>query len=98
MPLELPEAWASAAAKASERRAAALPADVPPLELPSSKVLARLRYQPADRSLVVEFRNGSVYRYHGVSAADYEALATAPSPGARFNTHIVPYHEAERID
>ena len=96
--MDLPDAWAMPAAKAKERRAAAIPADVPPLELPTSKVIARLRYQPADRSLVVEFRNGSVYRYHGVSAEDYDALAKARSPGARFNTHIAPHHEAERID
>ncbi len=93
--MELPDAWLS---PAKERRATALPADVPALELPNSKVIARIRHQPADRTLVVEFRNGSVYLYHGVGTEDYEALAKAPSPGARFNTHIAPHHEAERIE
>lgn len=93
--MELPDAWARAAAP---QRRATLPADAPAIELPKSKVLARLRYQPADRTLVVEFRSGAVYRYHGVGAEDYQALANAESPGARFNTHIAPHHEAERID
>lgn len=67
------------------------------MELPNSRVLARLLYQPTDRTLVVAFRNGSVYRYFGVAAEDYAKLAAAPSPGARFNQDIAPYHEAERL-
>lgn len=92
---ELPDAWA-APAKPKGPKAAPVD-DAPAIELKSS-VLARIRYHAADRALVAEFRNGSVYRYHGVSAEDFDALAKAPSPGARFNTDIVPYHEAERVD
>lgn len=90
---ELPEAWAKPPAAPP-----AAPLDWSgALELPHSRALARLRYEPADRSLLVQLRNGSIYRYFGVSPEDYAKLATAPSPGARFNQDIVPYHEAERI-
>ena len=70
---------------------------LPGIELPHSKVLVRLRYKEADRTLIVEFRSGAVYRYFGVSRDDYAKLATAASPGARFNADIQPYHEAERL-
>ena len=91
---ELPEAWATPA-----RSAAAPPkADAFTIELPQSKAIARLRYEEADKALVVEFRNGTVYRYFGVSRDDYTTLATSASPGARFNQAIQPYHEHERLD
>lgn len=93
LPDALPEAWATPAEPG-------LPADVlglPAVELEHSKVLARLRYRPEDRTLVVEFRSGAVYRYFGVSRDDYTTLATSASPGARFTQHIQPYHECERL-
>jgi hypothetical protein len=93
---ELPEAWATPAPAAPP-----LPppgADgLPCIELEQSKVLARLRYKEDDRTLIVEFRSGAVYRYFGVSRDDYTKLATSASPGARFNTDIQPYHEFERL-
>ena len=94
VPSELPEAWATTPT----------PATSPPkpdaftIELPQSKALARLRYEEADKALIVEFRNGTVYRYFGVSRDDYTKLATAASPGARFNQAIQPYHEVERLE
>ena len=92
--MTLPDAWATP-----------VPTKVPPpgtdglptLELEHSKVLARLRYSEPDRTLVVEFRSGAVYRYFGVSRDDYTKLATSASPGARFNQDIQPYHESERL-
>ena len=91
---ELPEAWA--AAPAPPKPVASVGA-YPPIELPHSKALARLTYDPTDSTLLAEFRNGSVYRYFGVSPDDYTVLATSASPGARFNTNIAPYHEHERL-
>jgi hypothetical protein len=91
---ELPEAWASPA----KPSAGAPKPDAFTIELPQSKAIARLRYEEADKALVVEFRNGTVYRYFGVSRDDYTKLATAASPGARFNSHIQPYHEHERLE
>lgn len=74
-----------------------MPDGLPGIELETSTALARLRYDEANRELWVEFRSGALYRYFGVSRADYTKLATAASPGARFNTDIQPYHEMERI-
>jgi len=72
-------------------------AHLPTIELEQSKVLARLRYDVEQRTLIVEFRSGAVYRYFGVSRDDYTKLATSASPGARFNTDIAPYHEMDRL-
>ena len=91
----LPDAWANPVP--ARRPAAAANGELPPIELPQSKALARLRYNPKDQTLVAEFRNGSVYRYFGVSVDDYTVLATSASPGARFNANIAPYHEHERL-
>jgi hypothetical protein len=91
----LPDAWATP-----------VPTKVPPpgtdglpaIELEHSKVIARLRYREDERTLLVEFRSGAVYRYFGVSRDDYTKLATSASPGARFNQDIQPYHESERLE
>lgn len=93
--LPLPDAWAAPVT------AAPLPPPgedgLPCIELEHSKVLARLRYKEQDRTLIVEFRGGAVYRFFGVSRDDYTKLATSSSPGARFNSDIQPYHEFERL-
>lgn len=93
----LPDAWATPISPPKAKPTAAADGELPPIELPQSKALARLRYNPNDKTLVAEFRNGSVYRYFGVSQDDYTVLATSTSPGARFNTNIAPYHEHERL-
>jgi len=90
---ELPEAWANPVPPPPPPE----PGELPPLELEHSKAIARLRYHPGNRTLTVEFRNGSVYRYYGVAQDDYTVLATSASPGARFNQNIAPYHETERL-
>lgn len=92
--MTLPDAWATPTPAKSSRPLDSLPA----IELTHSKVLARLRYDEAGRTLVAEFRSGAVYRYFGVSRDDYTKLATSASPGARFNADIQPYHESERLD
>jgi hypothetical protein len=94
-PDALPDAWANPVPPPPPPKAPE--GELPAIELTQSKVLARLRYDPAALSLVAEFRNGSVYRYFGVSRDDYTVLATSASPGARFNTNIAPYHEHERL-
>lgn len=90
----LPDAWAAPPSAVSPP----LPAEGAfTIELPQSKAIARIHYEAEQRSLVVEFRNGTAYRYFGVSRDDYTTLATSASPGLRFNTHIQPYHEFERV-
>jgi hypothetical protein len=45
--------------------------------------------------LEVGFRNGGVYRYHGVPRAAYLALMGAPSKGRFFNRHVRDAYPAE---
>jgi hypothetical protein len=91
----LPDAWATpTATKVPPPGTDGLPT----IELEHSKVIARLRYNEADRTLLVEFRSGAVYRYFGITRDDYTKLATSASPGARFNESIQPYHESERLE
>ena len=97
-PDALPDAWANPVPQAPPAPPGTDETDgLPSIELPQSKVLLRLRYREADRTLLVEFRSGAVYRYFGVSRDDYTTLATSASPGARFNGNIAPYHECERL-
>jgi hypothetical protein len=91
---ELPEAWATPAKPPQAKPRS----DAFTIDLPQSKAIARIHFEEADRALVVEFRNGTVYRYFGVSRDDYTKLATSASPGVRFNQDIQPYHEFERLD
>lgn len=90
--MDLPDAWSAP----PPARPTPGPADQV-IEIPTSRVLSRLLYDSSTRTLTVEFRNGSVYRYYGVTQDDVDQLAAAPSPGARFNSHIAPHHENERI-
>ena len=94
-PDALPEAWATP--PVAEKLPPPGTDGLPTIELGQSKVLARLRYREADRTLIVEFRSGAVYRYFGITRDDYTKLATSSSPGARFNQSIQPYHEFERL-
>jgi hypothetical protein len=95
MPDTLPDAWATPVAKKAPPPGTD---GLPTIELEQSKVIARLRYNEADRTLLVEFRSGAVYRYFGITRDDYTKLATSASPGARFNEAIQPYHECERLE
>jgi hypothetical protein len=93
--MDLPDAWK---AQPTPSRSGKVPQDLPGIELEHSTVLARLRYDEPNKALIVEFRNGAVYRYFGISRDDYTKLATSKSPGARFNKDIQPYHEYERLE
>lgn len=53
-----------------------------------SSCLTSVGYQAASRTLEVEFRNGSVYRYFEVPACVHEALIEAPSKGRFFATEV----------
>jgi hypothetical protein len=53
-----------------------------------SGVIRDSDYDAARHELTVRFTNGRVYIYSLVPAAVANALATAPSKGAHFNTHV----------
>jgi hypothetical protein len=55
-----------------------------------SSVLASLAYDETQSILQVEFRNGAIYHYFGVSLPDFHALLQANSKGNHFNRHIRP--------
>lgn len=56
----------------------------------SSNVLGST-FNKTTKDLVVIFKNGSQYKYNGVSETDYLRLETADSQGKVINTHIKKY-------
>lgn len=62
----------------------------------SSSNLRSVGYDPATRTLEIEFINGRIYQYSGVPQNVYEALMAAESHGRYFNGHIrgaFPYRQ-----
>ena len=51
---------------------------------------------PVTNTLAVEFKGGSVYHYHDVSADKHSELMDASSPGAHLSEHIKPNHSFTR--
>jgi hypothetical protein len=54
----------------------------------NSDMMSSCGYDSSTATLEVEFRNGSVYAYHGVPRDRYDALLSASSKGRYFNTHL----------
>jgi hypothetical protein len=50
-----------------------------------------------DGVLEVEFRNGGVYRYHGVPKAVFARLLAAESKGRFFNRRVRDAYRCERV-
>jgi KTSC domain len=63
-----------------------------------SSSLASVGYDGSSRTLEVEFRNGGVYQYLGVSPSLHRALMNAESRGAFLNTRIKPHFPCERLE
>jgi KTSC domain len=63
-----------------------------------SSSLASIGYDPASRTLEVEFQGGRVYRYFGVPPARYRALLQAESAGRFLNTRIKGVYEYSPVD
>jgi KTSC domain-containing protein len=62
-----------------------------------SENLASLGYEPANRVLEIEFRNGRVYQYEGVPQRLVDELLQAPSKGQYFNSKIKGRYSYKRI-
>ena len=65
-----------------------------------STALTGVSYSPDSNILEVEFRNGLVYEYLGVSRSLYEQLLTASSKGAflgRFIRNCFPFRRIARV-
>ena len=54
----------------------------------TSSQLKSVGHDPATNKMHIEFKNGVVYEYDGVSTADHQALVGAASVGQHFNKHV----------
>lgn len=62
-----------------------------------SSHIARSQYDLTGHTLDVEFQNGSVYQYHGMTPEEYKDFLYAPSPGEHFHQHIKNDHQYARV-
>lgn len=62
-----------------------------------SRSVASVGYNDLSETLEIEFRNGSLYRYHGVREQTYFDLMAASSIGRFVNYKIKPFLPYERI-
>lgn len=70
-----------------------------PRVLLDSTALTSVAFSPQTSALEVEFRNGLIYEYLGVSSDLFEQLLAAPSKGAflvRFIRNRFPHRRVER--
>lgn len=78
---------------------AALPQAEPPAMQPVNSSMAKaIGYDRTDRTLQVEFNNGSVYQYADVEQETWETLQTTDSIGKFYNNQIKGRYECDRID
>lgn len=63
----------------------------------SSSSIRSVGYDPGARLLEIEFTNGSVVQYSGVSPEVHRRLMNAPSPGSFFKDEIEESFPARRI-
>jgi hypothetical protein len=54
-------------------------------------------YDPRQQVLEVEFSNGTVYVYSGVSSEVHRRLMNAPSPGSFFEENIAEDYSSRRV-
>ena len=62
-----------------------------------SSNLELIGYDTSEMILVVQFRNGSAYRYFNVPEYLYDGLCSAPSLGSFFHHNIRNSYNFERI-
>ena len=63
-----------------------------------STSLASIGYDPASRTLEVEFQSGAVYHYRDVPFPVAKALATAESVGSYFSRFVRPRYGYVRVE
>lgn len=63
----------------------------------NSDSIAKVGHDPASRTLKVEFNNGGIYHYAGVSADQHAALMRADSIGTHFHQNIRPNFNATKV-
>ncbi len=63
----------------------------------SSSNIAAIGYEEPSETLEIEFLNGSIYQYYGVSENTYDQLMSASSHGAFLNHEIRDNYSYERV-
>ncbi len=71
--------------------------DIEMQEVSSSNVAA-VGYDSDSSTLRVQFTNGSVYDYDGVSEEEYDSLVTADSVGSYLNSNIKGIYAHTKIE
>lgn len=62
-----------------------------------SDSIARVGYEPTSKTLKVQFKNGGIYHYSGVSSDQHAALMRAESIGSHFYANIRPKFKAIKV-
>lgn len=65
---------------------------------PQSSNIAGHGHDPETSTLLIQFKNGAVHKYEGVTAEDYAALAGAESVGKHFYAEIRGKFSSSRYD
>ena len=63
----------------------------------SSSNIRSIGFDVQDETLEVEFRNGGIYQYFGVSQQLYERFMAASSKGKLFSAHIRDKFRTKKI-
>lgn len=63
----------------------------------SSSNLSAAGYDPNSSTLIVNFKNGTTYKYLGVPQPIFDALMRAPSKGTYFNDNIKDRYRFVRL-
>lgn len=63
----------------------------------ASTGLASIGYDPASKTLEVEFAGGAVYQYLGVPELEHRKFLRARSRGTYLNCHIKPQFLCRRV-
>ena len=68
-----------------------------PIPFNQSSQIKGLEYDADEQTLYVQYKNGSVYTYHGVDADKANGFASADSAGKYLNAYVKGQHEYKQI-
>lgn len=63
----------------------------------TSSCIEYAAYDRDDKSLIISFRHGDIYRYKNVPEELYDKLNSEESSGLTFNKHIRDRYDCERV-
>lgn len=62
-----------------------------------SSNIAQIAYDLMERAMLVQFHNGTIYRYNNVSTSEFNNLREAPSVGKHLAQYIKGVKSYDRI-